>query len=490
MDYVKAKNQIRKLILEEKYAVGDKIPSINKLVKLLGVGKISAQNAVKQLEEEGILENIPRSGCYVKRIPDDDAPQAGGSAGFGSMFASSFMRDPRKKIRIGVLSDLSVFSHLWKKTFLEYMKEHSDVNVELIPVSDLNALFTGNLEEEFDIFQIPCSYLRHFLKRGAVFDLAKIGDCCLDEKSFYKGFVEGARYDGRLWGVPLVCAATCLFYNKDYKKFVTTLKPEDGFWAFLENAESGAPGKRPEAAFNINQSLYDLVKLISKDKEFDFGKMKYFEDGIFDEFVKRFEPYFRNGNVTAPFFASGGSVHEASTNNFFGRKAALTLSCSSSIVEYSTKAPFKFGILPLSMEMGGFCNIDAALNVISSRSRYPMECCDILKYLESFEVQSYFAGEGRLVAHKKANEHLNIKDLDVDSHKNLIRSVERGIVEKNNGFDIAEFTHTIAFYEMKYWQRGDFDADEFLRRLRQKARFFFESRKFNVEEGKITEKAI
>lgn len=63
--------KIREDILEKKYKPGDKLIEV-KLAEELGVSRTPVREALKQMELDGLVENIPNRGVIVKGISDQD----------------------------------------------------------------------------------------------------------------------------------------------------------------------------------------------------------------------------------------------------------------------------------------------------------------------------------------------------------------------------------------------------------------------------------
>lgn len=63
--YIKIHNQIKRDIEEHVYNVGDRIPAERQLAVEFGVSRMTLRQAIKTLEDEGILERRLGSGTYV-----------------------------------------------------------------------------------------------------------------------------------------------------------------------------------------------------------------------------------------------------------------------------------------------------------------------------------------------------------------------------------------------------------------------------------------
>lgn len=63
--------QLRQNIMNGTWSAGEKIPSENELVNMLGVSRISVREALKQLVSLGLLEARQGEGTFVKRFEAD-----------------------------------------------------------------------------------------------------------------------------------------------------------------------------------------------------------------------------------------------------------------------------------------------------------------------------------------------------------------------------------------------------------------------------------
>ena len=63
--YIKIHNQIKREIENHNYKVGSKIPAERQLAQKFGVSRMTLRQAIKTLEDEGILEQRVGSGTYV-----------------------------------------------------------------------------------------------------------------------------------------------------------------------------------------------------------------------------------------------------------------------------------------------------------------------------------------------------------------------------------------------------------------------------------------
>lgn len=70
--YIEIKNSIRDDILNNRYQVGEKIPSERELSLIYGVTRVTLQKSMLLLEQEGFIERIHGKGMFVTRTIAND----------------------------------------------------------------------------------------------------------------------------------------------------------------------------------------------------------------------------------------------------------------------------------------------------------------------------------------------------------------------------------------------------------------------------------
>ena len=66
--YIQLYDAIKKEIVSGKLNNGEKLPSVRRMAKMLGIGKVTVENAYNQLLVEGYIESKEKSGYYVTRF--------------------------------------------------------------------------------------------------------------------------------------------------------------------------------------------------------------------------------------------------------------------------------------------------------------------------------------------------------------------------------------------------------------------------------------
>ena len=79
--YQQVAGELRALIAQKRYRVGDRIDTERQISEQLGIGRSVAREAVMMLEIEGLVEVRKGSGIYVSRLPSGESPTSGGDIG-------------------------------------------------------------------------------------------------------------------------------------------------------------------------------------------------------------------------------------------------------------------------------------------------------------------------------------------------------------------------------------------------------------------------
>ncbi len=119
--YQQVANALRAAILTRKFAPGEKLPSGNELAKRYGVARMTVQQAVRLLRDEGLIVSRQGSGVYVRERTTRavalrphverafEQPKVSiDFAGFSGETLHGVMQEPLDKIRLGQLVPESI----------------------------------------------------------------------------------------------------------------------------------------------------------------------------------------------------------------------------------------------------------------------------------------------------------------------------------------------------------------------------------------------
>ncbi|WP_214107835.1 GntR family transcriptional regulator [Acrocarpospora catenulata] len=119
--YQQVANALRAAILTKKFEPGQKLPSGVELAKTYGVARMTVQQAIRILRDEGLIVSRQGSGVYVRERTERpvelrphiehafERPSVGiDFAGFSGETLNSMLQEPLDKIRIGRLTPESI----------------------------------------------------------------------------------------------------------------------------------------------------------------------------------------------------------------------------------------------------------------------------------------------------------------------------------------------------------------------------------------------
>ena len=119
--YQQVANAVRAAILTRKFAPGEKLPSGNELAKRYGVARMTVQQAIRLLRDEGLIVSRQGSGVYVRERTTRavalrphverafEQPKVSiDFAGFSGETLHGVMQEPLDKIRLGQLVPESI----------------------------------------------------------------------------------------------------------------------------------------------------------------------------------------------------------------------------------------------------------------------------------------------------------------------------------------------------------------------------------------------
>lgn len=143
--------RVREDILSGKFLTGEKIVEA-KLAEELGVSRTPVREALKQLELDGLVENLPNRGVIVKGITDQD---------IGDIYT----------IRLAIEAIAAEWSvHRMEKTELDQLKEIYDLMEFYAAKQDVDKFFELNTIFHETIYRATKSrYLEHLLRDFQLF---------------------------------------------------------------------------------------------------------------------------------------------------------------------------------------------------------------------------------------------------------------------------------------------------------------------------------
>ncbi|MCF7853322.1 MAG: GntR family transcriptional regulator [Candidatus Pacebacteria bacterium] len=478
LEYLIAREKIVDLILNESYAVGDRLPSRGKLAEMLGIGRISIQRAVVMLAEEGILENIRGSGSYVKSRPERPLPDGVGEGKAEVVhdeYLLTLQKDgSRKVLTLGIPAvEMAGYGNLWKKVISDFERDREDVAVTIREFD--NHVFPRDDSPLFstDILLVVDEILPWFVTNGWLFDTSELSDHHLGcEDACYPAFAKASMYNGSCWGMPLVASGTCVFVDSSvaeiYREELAGLDP----YAFIEKlARLDTFPKGPyESMIASNHSIVDWFFLVHGKSVDGFDIPAILASPEFSEFVQWFDRFWREPGMFLPNIQFGTLD---SANALIEKRVPIAFGNTCWNLHFANRHVADYDVFPEPCMNEGMNRLNAILAVLSAVTPYPFECVDLLRYLASESVQRQFASRGRFVPRK--NTATYNKSIGGHSMQSIETIFRRGKVFQTENINNIGFHRNVLYAEMKKWRRGEIGAEKFVSLSREKALFFYRS---------------
>jgi hypothetical protein len=449
------RDEIIAFIMKHDLKVGDVIPSINQLIDMLGAARTNVQNALKQLYTEGILDKRPGSGCYLKELPVT-AP-AVPLASLPSM--TDYLSGPMALhstgcLRLGVLQEMRNFPEMWQALTREFHRE-SGIKVEIMPFDSMDELQNSMP----DVFQIPNYMIADMVEKELLLSNYELG-VSLNATEFIPGAKALIHWQGKDWGVPMVCGCGCMFYNRELVDMSVILADKSGLINTLRYFQTHkAP--EPAAAWTLNcYLLCDFLKLAGVSAHQTSTEMlKTFQRPECVELIAQIEEFMRDENI---FYGSVTQTFSSSVRNFKNRQITSILGNTSIMLQTFADVDFPVEIVsPPGSDKGGG-ELVSFVNVVSAKTLKREECVIFQNFLAQEDTQRAFAAQGRPVAHNRALDHLALPFADEASCRSLAETLRRATPTMIDHREHTAYAIPKLLEESNRWQRGQITLPQFI----------------------------
>jgi DNA-binding transcriptional regulator YhcF (GntR family) len=473
-DYLRAKEKLELMLASGDWPVGSALPPIDLLTEQFALGRISIQNAIKILAEEGFLKTRRGSGCYIlklPKLPENNIPETNNldelTLSWIPSYLTSHKREKQvKKIRIAILyPELTYSRGLWEKVFDTFMENHPDIYVEMVEVRDSLSSFN---EQKPDILQIAFEQLPYMIDSGLCLNPSELGREILEPNDFYPSCVKAASYNDSIWGVPLIVSATCQYYNRRQQESLKEVINAKGFWQALEGFAALSNKKEMEnypSMWLQDNTLYvfPFFAGIEEGKESLIDRLK---NPAYKEFLERLEPYYRMRNV----FSYDNITDIKFDPNPRESNGLVLLGHTASFPQYSGLFGENLGVHEDFRETNGHSLVFGGLNVIAQDTLYPQECLEVLRWLGQAETQKIFTKKGKTVANRAAMKSFNPLKGPEEVKTIFDRTLERTttsykFVTPGSGLRILNS-------ELNKWKNGEYTTKKLLAELDKKLDYY------------------
>lgn len=440
--------------MEHGLKVGDVIPSINQLIDMFGAARTNVQNALRQLCTEGILDKRPGSGCYLKEVPA--AVPAVPPASLASM--TDYLSGPMALhstgcLRLGVLQEMRSFPEMWQALTREFHRE-SGIKVEIMPFDSMDELQNSMP----DVFQIPNYMIADMVEKELLLSNYEVG-VSLNAAEFIPGAKALIHWQGKDWGVPMVCGCGCMFYNRELADMAAILADNSGLLNTLRYFQAHkAPD--PASAWTLNcYLLCDFLKLAGISAHQTSTEMlKAFQRPECTELIAAIEEFMRDGNI---FYGSVTQTFSSSVRSFKNRQIASILGNTSIMLQTFADADFPVEIVSPPGSDNGGGELVSFVNVVSAKTLKREECAIFQYFLAREDTQRAFAAQGRPVAHNRALDHLALPFAGEASCRALAQTLRSATPTMIDRREHMAYAIPKLLEESNRWQRGQITLSQF-----------------------------
>jgi DNA-binding transcriptional ArsR family regulator len=372
---------IRGELRRGKLAPGDRLTSVKDLCARFSAGQRTVQEALRGLEEEGLIEVRDRSGSYVREDALENVEMAGKGGGSSVSTPAGDLRSYMMPQRSGdgtirlYVTDLEPRRlALWR----EVLDGFPGATVEVVSCNE------GHLEDVFDSGApdvvettpgvLDAVGMEKFLPGEALRSLAGI------EPDRMIAPVRRRMASGRpMGGAPFSVTLQYLFVNQDLAERARIEQPPSDPEAFLREVRR-AQGELAESAAEafVLPTCLDLLLMT--------GAISWEKGGGLQFDPERARSLLEGLNACAP-----PAVESAEAIERFCRGELLYLiHCSFMISEFVGQLPFRWKALPLPLAPGVRMPGWLSVLAVSRDASRPGQCAELVGYLSGTDVQSRF----------------------------------------------------------------------------------------------------
>lgn len=246
-------HQLRNEIVTGKLQSGEFLPSIQLLSKQHQLSVNSVQKGLDQLEQEALIERIPRVGIKVA------GPGGSQTASVSFAYYPSLLRD----------MDL-------EKLISSFEAEHPHIRIRPVPLQLEHYQETARyyMEEGIDVLAVNYFHFNELAERHA--DLGGILEPLEQAEGMDPDLAEPFGQNGKLYAQPLTYSPVILCYNQEHFTRHGVDEPSadwtwQDFMARLAQLEEGQ-GQRPGSAFYFYPAAYNRWPIFLLQSGLVFGK--------------------------------------------------------------------------------------------------------------------------------------------------------------------------------------------------------------------------
>ena len=400
-DYVRARNKLLECISENGLLVGDRLPSLSKLVNTYKIGRFPFQRAIKSLTMEGYLKSVRGSGVYVNKSDIDDFGSDSNDfdTDFSLMESSSFSFSIVEQIelKLAYVETTSFQKHIINEIIDSFQKKNSHISIKLVrpPIHGNKFLHSS---DKPDIFTTVQHSLAIYQQHRILFDLSPYFDVdsYLGSDNFTPGLFSSCLFGKELIAVPAYLGIPLTMVNKEAWQ-QTHSKPIPENWDFTEYTKLSSEFKKQGKLdyfscscsgleFFIGNQMLELwnpeTEQLSSNKD-DYQKIVKILSIMMENRMSKFHCIGQKHHVANPIkmMVDGECVV---SEGYSPAINSLETQKENYVVLPYPKLP-GLNLMPLAEYLS-----------VGRWTAYPKECAEFLKFFISEECQEIFARNNRI----------------------------------------------------------------------------------------------
>ncbi len=354
-----------------------KLPPMPKLAEEYNVSLMTANRAVKLLEEAGVVQC--RAG-NVGTVIDEKQAVMNYSRIDSHHIWTDINAYVQKEITVRFLcnSHFAGDSEIWDETISGFKEEYPWIEPEIVGSDSIGT----DLQEtsEYDIIHMFGRDVKCYLAHDRVMNITPLFDMSrdLNRADFLPHVLDHCSVDGKLHALPMHVSVPVVFYNRKYFKNPSELS---GGWTAFLNCVKNAVERGEYSAIQLG-----LVSLV----HYFFGSShRLLEDNIDEDSLLDLLKILKYINLAAP---SDLALEAENVKKAF-QDGQIKFLCAYSFFfsTFSSDGNFDPGVMPMPQTAAGRPVFETGVNAINPHSNHKKEAWLFIKYLCSANTQKIFA---------------------------------------------------------------------------------------------------
>jgi ABC-type glycerol-3-phosphate transport system substrate-binding protein len=447
--YEKMRKDILARILSDQFP-DKRLPSIKQLADTYGVSLMTANRAVKLLEEAGIVRCCPGN---IGTVIDQKKAALYCSEQESKHIWTDINSFIEKQIKIKYLcSDFTADSKaIWDDLAKCFNKKYPWAEVEIM-TSDCVERDLAD-KREYDVIQIFGRDVEAYQRRGLLMNLTELVNSTIDEDSYLANTLSNCCVNDNFFSLPMMLNVPVIFYNKKYLGSGTDEMSKD--WKSFFNAVKTTVAEGNYSAMNLGLAsvmhyfIGDIHNLTSSIVEREalvemFNILKYITLAAPNDFA------LQPANVV---------------ESFLRQDIFFFCAYSAYIGEITQKSNFEWGILPLPQAQNGTPVMETSVNGINPESSHKKEAWLFVKFLCSEDAQNIITRNRKYIpANKRSfeNEYTRQEPKTAQILKDIILQASPSSVSSQNLYTIYSLVFPVLENYYSTHQQLDDTVDKVL----------------------------